>query len=130
LRRLGFFSKVPNRFAEKARCAVRAVHAWVTDRHRSREFIEFLEPMPAYPAHRAIKLILDNHSHISKGDQSLVAHQPARFEFTFTAKHGSWLNLVTALFPSSPAPSSATSKRNQRSHQSPLILQTQSNRLI
>src|SRR5437868_3417599 len=44
------------------------VHALVRDRHRSREFIEFLELLDAaYPAHTAIKLILDNHSaHISK----------------------------------------------------------------
>src|SRR6202043_3114059 len=44
------------------------VHALVRDRHRSREFIEFLKLLhAAYPAHTAIKLILDNHSaHISK----------------------------------------------------------------
>jgi transposase len=38
------------------------------DRHRSREFIEFLKLLDAaYPARTAIKLILDNHSaHISK----------------------------------------------------------------
>ena len=39
------------------------VHALVRDRHRSREFIEFLKLLDAaYPAHTAIKLILDNHS--------------------------------------------------------------------
>jgi hypothetical protein len=44
------------------------VHALVRDRHRSREFIEFLKLLDtAYPAHTAIKLILDNHSaHISR----------------------------------------------------------------
>ena len=44
------------------------VHALVRDRHRSREFIEFLKLLDAaYPASTAIKLILDNHSaHISK----------------------------------------------------------------
>ena len=44
------------------------VHALVKDRHRSREFVEFLKLIDAaYPAHTAIKLILDNHSaHISK----------------------------------------------------------------
>ena len=37
------------------------VHAVVKDRHRSREFIEFLKLLDAaYPAHTAIKLILDN----------------------------------------------------------------------
>ncbi len=39
------------------------VHALVKDRHRSREFIEFLKLLDAaYPTHTAIKLILDNHS--------------------------------------------------------------------
>src|SRR6476620_11623066 len=39
------------------------VHALVRDRHRSREFIEFLKLLDAvYPVHTAIKLILDNHS--------------------------------------------------------------------
>ncbi|WFU79217.1 hypothetical protein QA645_32560 [Bradyrhizobium sp. CIAT3101] len=39
------------------------VHALVRDRHRSREFVEFLKLLDAaYPASTAIKLILDNHS--------------------------------------------------------------------
>ena len=44
------------------------VHALVKDRHRSREFIEFLNMLDAaYPAATAIKIILDNHSaHISR----------------------------------------------------------------
>ena len=77
------------------------VHALVKDRHRSREFIEFLRLLDAgYPAHTAIKLILDNHSaHISKETKAWLANQPAgRFEFTFTPKHGSWLNLVEGFF--------------------------------
>ena len=77
------------------------VHALVKDRHRSREFIEFLELLDtAYPAHTAIKLILDNHSaHISKETRAWLADQPAgRFEFTFTPKHGSWLNLIEGFF--------------------------------
>ena len=78
-----------------------AVHALVKDRHRSREFIEFLKLLhAAYPAHTAIKLILDNHSaHISKETKAWLAEQPAgRFEFTFTPKHGSWLNIVEGFF--------------------------------
>jgi hypothetical protein len=55
------------------------VHPLVKDRHRSREFIEFLELLDAaYPAHTAIKLILDNHSaHISKETKAWLAGQPA-----------------------------------------------------
>ena len=65
------------------------VHALVKDRHRSREFIEFLRLLDAaYPAHTAIKLILDNHSaHISKETKAWLESQPVgRFEFTFTPK--------------------------------------------
>jgi len=76
------------------------VHALVTDRHRSREFIDFLKLVDAaYPTHTAIRLILDNHSaHISKETNAWLAARPGRFEFTFTPKHGSWLNLVEGFF--------------------------------
>ena len=55
------------------------VHALVKDRHRSREFVEFLKLLDAaYPANTAIKLILDNHSaHISKETKAWLATQPA-----------------------------------------------------
>ncbi len=51
------------------------VHALVKDRHRSREFVEFLKLLnAAYPAGTAIKLILDNHSaHISRETQAWLA---------------------------------------------------------
>jgi len=77
------------------------VHALVRDRHRSREFVELLKLLDAaYPANTAIKLILDNHSaHISKETTAWLATRPAgRFEFTFTPKHGSWLNLIEGFF--------------------------------
>jgi transposase len=77
------------------------VHALVRDRHRSREFIEFLKLLDAaYPASTAIKLILDNHSaHISRETKTwLATRPPGRFQFTFTPKHGSWLNLVEGFF--------------------------------
>src|SRR6266478_496872 len=77
------------------------VHALVKDRHRSREFIELLRLLnTAYPAGTGIKVILDNHSaHISRETQAWLATQPAgRFAFTFTPKHGSWLNLIEGFF--------------------------------
>jgi transposase len=77
------------------------VHALVKDRHRSREFIEFLKLLDgAYPTHTAIKVILDNHSaHISKETRGWLAGQRSgRFEFVFTPTHGSWLNLVEGFF--------------------------------
>jgi len=77
------------------------VHALVKDRHRSREFVEFLKLLDAaYPTDTAIKLILDNHSaHISKETKAWLAEQPeGRFAFTFTPKHASWLNLIEGFF--------------------------------
>src|SRR6185436_11892438 len=54
------------------------VHALVRDRHRSREFIEFLKLIDAaYPPATAIKLILDNHSaHISRETTAWLAERP------------------------------------------------------
>src|SRR6186997_1894466 len=54
------------------------VHALVRDRHRSREFIEFLKCLDAaYPASTAIKLILDNHSaHISRETRAWLDARP------------------------------------------------------
>jgi transposase len=77
------------------------VHALVRDRHRSREFIELLRLLDAaYPRSTTIKLILDNHSaHISRETRAWLATRPSgRFEFTFTPKHGSWLNLIEGFF--------------------------------
>jgi len=72
----------------------------VRKRHRSAEFIEFLELVDAhYPAGARIRIVLDNHSaHISKQTRAFLATQPNRFEFTFTPKHGSWLNLIELFF--------------------------------
>ena len=77
------------------------VHALVRERHRSREFIEFLKLLnAAYPADTAIELILDNHSaHVSRETTNWLAAQPiGRFTFTFTPTHGSWLNLIEGFF--------------------------------
>src|SRR5215472_1737496 len=77
------------------------VHALVKERHRSREFIEFLKLLDAaYPANTAIEIILDNHSaHVSRETTSWLAAQPlGRFTFTFTPTHGSWLNLIEGFF--------------------------------
>jgi transposase len=77
------------------------VHASVEERHRSREFVEFLKRLDAaYAPATAIKIILDNHSaHISKETKAWLAEQPeGRFTFVFTPKHGSWLNLVEGFF--------------------------------
>ncbi len=52
-----------------------------------------------YPENWKIRIILDNHSaHISKETQKYLATIPNRFEFIFTPKHGSWLNLIEVFF--------------------------------
>jgi transposase len=72
----------------------------VRERHRSREFIEFLRLADQhYPAGARIRLVLDNHSaHISRETRAYLGTVPNRFEFIFTPKHGSWLNLVESFF--------------------------------
>ena len=76
------------------------VHGQVVDRHRSREFIMFLKMVDqAYPPTAKIRIVLDNHSaHISKETRKYLATVPNRFEFIFTPKHGSWLNLIETFF--------------------------------
>lgn len=72
----------------------------VRDRHRSREFIEFLTEIDKeYPEDWKIRLILDNHSsHVSKETKAWLLTKPGRFEFVFTPKHGSWLNMIEMFF--------------------------------
>jgi transposase len=76
------------------------VHGLVADRHRSREFVDFLQRVDRfYPASATIRIILDNHSaHLSKETRAYLATVPNRFDFVFTPKHGSWLNLVESFF--------------------------------
>ena len=76
------------------------VHGLVADRHRSREFVDFLRRVDRfYPAAATIRIILDNHSaHLSKETRAYLATVPNRFDFVFTPKHGSWLNLVESFF--------------------------------
>jgi transposase len=72
----------------------------VKNRHRSKEFIEFLDKLDTtYPKECKIRMVLDNHSsHISKETQRYLRDKPGRFEFVFTPKHGSWLNLIESFF--------------------------------
>ncbi|MDP2172764.1 MAG: IS630 family transposase [Candidatus Cloacimonadaceae bacterium] len=76
------------------------VYPIIRERHRSREFIEFLNMLDKeIPAHLKIRIILDNHSaHVSKETKTYLLTKPNRFEFVFTPKHGSWLNLIEMFF--------------------------------
>jgi transposase len=72
----------------------------VVDRHRSKEFVDFLKMLDAkYESGLRIQIILDNHSaHTSKETRAYLETVPNRFEFVFTPKHGSWLNVIEAFF--------------------------------
>ena len=72
----------------------------VRDRHSSKEYIEFLSLLDAkYPKGDKIRLVLDNLKvHTSEETRKYLAKVPGRFEFVFTPKHGSWLNLVEGFF--------------------------------
>ena len=72
----------------------------VRDSHASVDFIALLEKLGnEYPAQAKLRLLLDNHSaHISKATRAYLSLHPQRFEFVFTPKHGSWLNIVETMF--------------------------------
>ena len=72
----------------------------VRDRHSSKEYIEFLSLLDSkYPKGDKIRLVLDNLKvHTSEETRKYLATVPGRFEFVFTPKHGSWLNLVEGFF--------------------------------
>ena len=76
----------------------------VRDRHSSKEYIEFLQLLDSkYPKEDKIRLVLDNlQVHTSKETKKYLATVAGRFEFVFTPKHGSWLNLVEGFFSKSP----------------------------
>jgi transposase len=72
----------------------------VSETHKSSDFIGFLKILDAkYPKEEKIRLILDNQSaHTSKETNKFLAMNPGRFEFVFTPKHGSWLNMIESFF--------------------------------
>lgn len=76
------------------------IHSKVFDRHRSREFVDFLKSLDgSYSKDVVIKIILDNHSaHTSKETAKYLDSVPGRFRFVFTPKHASWLNMIEMFF--------------------------------
>lgn len=72
----------------------------VRDKHSSKEYIEFLKLLDEkYPKGDKIRLVLDNLKvHTSNETRRYLATIPERFEFVFTPKHGSWLNMVEGFF--------------------------------
>lgn len=72
----------------------------VSETHKSSDFVRFLKILDAkYPEGEKIRLILDNHSaHTSKETRAYLGTVSGRFEFIFTPKHGSWLNMIEGFF--------------------------------
>ena len=72
----------------------------VSETHTSKDYIEFLRILDAkYPAGDKIRLVLDNLAvHTSEETRKYLTTVPGRFEFVFTPKHGSWLNMVEGFF--------------------------------
>ena len=72
----------------------------VRETHKSADFVAFLTLLDEkYDKGKKIKVVLDNHSaHTSKETRKYLEEHPGRFEFIFTPKHGSWLNMIESFF--------------------------------
>ena len=72
----------------------------VSKTHNSKDYIEFLKILDnKYPKGDKIRIVLDNLKvHTSEQTRKYLASVPNRFEFVFTPKHGSWLNIVEGFF--------------------------------
>lgn len=72
----------------------------VSETHNSKDYIEFLKILDSkYPEGDKIRIVLDNLKvHTSEETRKYLATVPGRFEFVFTPKHGSWLNMVEGFF--------------------------------
>lgn len=72
----------------------------VSETHSSKDYIEFLKILDSkYPNGDKIRIVLDNLKvHTSEATRNYLATVPGRFEFVFTPKHGSWLNMVEGFF--------------------------------
>lgn len=72
----------------------------VRDTHNSDDYIDFLKLLDSkYPESDKIRLVLDNlRVHTSQKVVDYLSTVEGRFEFVFTPKHASWLNLVESFF--------------------------------
>lgn len=72
----------------------------VSATHNSKDYIEFLKILDVkYPKGDKIRLVLDNLKvHTSEETRKYLDTVSGRFEFVFTPKHGSWLNMVEGFF--------------------------------
>ena len=72
----------------------------VSETHNSKDYVEFLKILDKkYPKGDRIRIVLDNLKvHTSEETRKYLASVSGRFDFVFTPKHGSWLNMVEGFF--------------------------------
>ena len=72
----------------------------VSESHTSADYIRFLKMLDEkYPKGDKIRIVLDNLGvHTSATTREYLATVSGRFEFVFTPKHGSWLNMIEGFF--------------------------------
>ena len=72
----------------------------VSESHTSADYIRFLKMLDEkYPKGDKIRIVLDNLGvHTSAATREYLVTVPGRFEFVFTPKHGSWLNMIEGFF--------------------------------
>ena len=72
----------------------------LSETHNSKDYIEFLKILDSkYPKGDKIRLVLGNLKvQTSEETRTYLATVPRRFEFVFTPRHGSWLNMVEGFF--------------------------------
>ena len=72
----------------------------VSETHNSKDYVEFLKILDKkYPKGDKIRIVLDNLKvHTSEETRKYLASVSGRFDFVFTPKHGSWLNMVEGFF--------------------------------
>lgn len=72
----------------------------VSETHNSKDYVEFLKILDKkYPKGDKIRIVLDNLKvHTSEETRKYLASVSGSFDFVFTPKHGSWLNMVEGFF--------------------------------
>lgn len=71
----------------------------IFEKHRSWEFIQFLKELELIYQKEKIKILMDNHKiHTSRETREYLKTVPNKFEFVFTPKHASWLNIIESFF--------------------------------
>lgn len=72
----------------------------ISETRGSKDYISFLELLNSkYPKGDKIRIVLDNLKvHTSEETRKYLATVPGRFDFVFTPKHGSWLNMIEGFF--------------------------------